>query len=399
MSPGKKKILLLGGSYLQLPAIRMAKELGLYTILCDYLPDNPGKEFSDEYINASTTDRERILEIAKEKEIDYVQAYAADSAAPTAAYVSEKMGLPGNPFHAIKTLTEKHLFRKLLRDTGLNYPKGKSMTGEEIDEVHEMELEYPLVVKPVDSSGSKGVSLIQSFSEFKTAAEYAISASRSRRIIVEEYVKAKGAQLHGDGFVVNGELTFIYLGDQHFNTEINPFVPYTTTWPSVRPKETLERIHNDINKVLQKSGFKHGAINIEIRVTGEGEIYVMEIAPRSGGNFVPVLLKHATGYDMVEAGLKAAMGEKTENSEIFRKNASYFVLHSPKNGVLKKILTDPKISSCIVEQHQYVEAGETVHSFQNAGAAIGILLLLFPSRREMENIMRNINEYVKVEVE
>src|SRR5690625_477667 len=109
-----KKILLLGGSYAQIPAIRAAKKKGLYTILCDYLPDNTGQKFADEYINVSTTDKEEILEIAKKHKADYVLAYASDPAAPTAAYVSEKLGLPRNSYQSLRTISEKQLVRCIL---------------------------------------------------------------------------------------------------------------------------------------------------------------------------------------------------------------------------------------------------------------------------------------------
>jgi len=395
----RKKILLLGGGFAQLPAIKMAREMGLYTILCDYLPHNPGQEFSDEYINASTTNREHILEIAKEKQVDYVLAYASDPAAPTAAYVSDELGLPGNSLQSVKTLSEKHLFRKLLRDTGLNCPKIISITGDEIDEIYELNLKYPLIVKPVDSSGSRGVTLIHCIIDFKEAALYALSYSRSKRIIIEEYITANGAQMHGDGFVVNGELTFSYLGNHHYNSKVNPFVPYSTTWPATKSRDVLERINHDIGLVIKRSGFKNGAINIEVRLTDRNEIFIMEIGARNGGNFVPILMNYATGFNMVEAALKAAIGEKLESKKLFRKYSSYYVLHSGKKGKLKKVCIDPDIYSYIKEKHQYIEAGESVSSFQGANAAIGILLMVFPTKEEMEYVMKNIEKYVKVEVE
>ncbi|MDZ7755177.1 ATP-grasp domain-containing protein [Rhodohalobacter sp.] len=395
----KKKILLLGGSFAQLPAIKMAKKMGLHTILCDYLPDNPGQNFSDEYINASTTDKEHILEIAKEKQIDYVLAYASDPAALTAAYVSEELGLPGNSYQSVKTLSEKHLFRELLRDIGLNCPKVKSITGDEIDNISELEMEYPLVVKPVDSSGSKGVKLIRAITEFKEAASYALSFSRKNRIIIEEYIAAKGAQLHGDGFVVDDELIFSCLGDHHYDATINPFVPYSTTWPANISEDILDRINRDLNFLIKRSGFKTGAINIEVRVTNEDEIFIMEIGPRSGGNFTPQVIEYATGFNMVEAALRAAIGEKIEIGKLFRKFSSYYVLHSGKNGTLKKIAIDPKIYSYIKEKHQYTEVGEEVTSFQGANAAIGILLMVFPTKEEMEDVMCDIEQHIKIEVE
>ena len=105
----KKKILLLGGSAQQIVAIETAKKLGLQTILCDYLPDNPGQYHADKFYQVSTTDKTAILKVATEEKIDYIIAYASDPAAPTAAFVAEKLGLPTNPFTSVETLCNKDL--------------------------------------------------------------------------------------------------------------------------------------------------------------------------------------------------------------------------------------------------------------------------------------------------
>ena len=114
--------------------------------------------------------------------------------------------------------------------------------------------------------------------------------SRNKRLIVEEYIESKGSQLHGDGFVHNGELIFSYIGDHHYNSQINPFVPYSTTWPSIKTESEIQNVENEVFKAIKHSGFKNGAVNIEARITQNGDIYIMEIGPRSGGNFVPQII-------------------------------------------------------------------------------------------------------------
>ena len=123
-----KKILMLGGSMQQIPAIKQAKEKGYYTITCDYLPDNPGHKYADEFHNVSTTDKEAVLELARKLEIDGIVAYASDPAAPTAAYVAGEMGLPGNPYQSVEILTQKDLFRDFLQKNGFNTPKACGYT-------------------------------------------------------------------------------------------------------------------------------------------------------------------------------------------------------------------------------------------------------------------------------
>ena len=110
-----KKLLILGGTYFQVPAIKYAKSQGYHVITCDYLPGNPGHKWADEYYNVSTTDKEKVLELARSLHVDGILCFASDPAAPTAAYVSEKLGLPGNPYDKIVLLGEKHLWREFLR--------------------------------------------------------------------------------------------------------------------------------------------------------------------------------------------------------------------------------------------------------------------------------------------
>ncbi len=124
----KKKMLFLGGIMQQIPAIKRAQELGYHVVTCDYLPNNPGHEYADEYHNVSTTDLEGVLSLAKKLKIDGIVAYASDPAAPTAAYVAEKLGLPGNPYESVKLLTEKDLFRDFLQRHGFNSPAARGYT-------------------------------------------------------------------------------------------------------------------------------------------------------------------------------------------------------------------------------------------------------------------------------
>ena len=160
----RRSILLLGGSKQQVVAIEAAKRLGYRTVLCDYLPDNPGQFSADVFYQESTTDREKMLEIARHERVDGVLAYSSDPAAPTAAYVAEKLGLPTNPLKAVETLSVKHLFREHLHKAGLPCPLSRavpadSSPAELIELARHMSL--PGVLKPTDSSGSKGVSVIE----------------------------------------------------------------------------------------------------------------------------------------------------------------------------------------------------------------------------------------------
>jgi len=391
----QKRVLFLGGAYAQVPIIQEAKDRGWYIITCDYLPGNPGHKLADEYYNVSTTDFQGVLELAKKVNPDFVIAYASDPAAPTAAYVSDKLGLPGNTYNSVKLLSEKDLFRNFLLNNGFNTPRSVSIINEN-DFENVRFLSFPIMIKPTDSSGSKGVAKIDNISQLSKAVKYAKSFSRNNRIIAEEYIESYGPQIHGDGFVIDGELIFHYLGDHHYNKAINPFVPYSTTWPSIQEKHIISKIEEELNRAISLSGFKNGAINIEVRTTESGEIFIMEIGPRSGGNFVPQVVKYATNFDMINATLDFYENKDVTIPKINAKYSAYYVLHNDIDGILKRITISDEIQNKIKEFHQYVKPGEKVNSFQGANAAIGVLLLIFSSQKEMDYYIKNMDRYVKV---
>ena len=227
-----KKILLLGGSQQQVVAIEKAKQLGYEAVLCDYLPDNPGRLVADRFYQVSTTDKEAVMAVAVQEHVDGILAYASDPAAPTAAYVAEKLGLPGNPSRSVEILCNKDLFRQFLAEHGFHTPKAVSVLGTDCFPEELARMRWPLIVKPVDSSGSKGVSLVNSREQLQEKVDQAMAYSRCGRVILEEYVEMYGEQVAGDGLSVDGELVIACFGDDHFDAACdNPFVPVAATFP------------------------------------------------------------------------------------------------------------------------------------------------------------------------
>ena len=184
-----KKILLLGGSAQQVVAIETAKRSGYYTVLCDFLEDNPGQYVADKFYLVSTTDMEAVLKVAMRENIDGIVAYASDPSAPTAAYVAEKMGLYTNPYTSVDILCNKDKFRNFLRDNGFNTPlsTGYASIESAVSDIDKFNL--PVIIKPVDSSGSKGATVLRSTDNLREAVEFAFSFSRGHRIIIEEYIE------------------------------------------------------------------------------------------------------------------------------------------------------------------------------------------------------------------
>lgn len=218
-----KKILLLGGSAQQIIAINTAKRLGYYTVLCDFLTDNPGQYEADKFYLVSTTDKDAVLEVAQKEKIDGVLAYASDPAAPTAAYVAEMMGLPGSPYESVEILCTKDRFRDFLRNHGFNTPVAKGYSDKNVNQA---DFRLPVIVKPVDSSGSKGATVLHSWKDLDSAMNFAFSFSRSHRVIIEEFIEKKHEYLiGGDIFVADGQVILWGLLNCHRDNRVNPLVP------------------------------------------------------------------------------------------------------------------------------------------------------------------------------
>ena len=394
----KEKILFLGASYAQLPIIREAKRNGYYIITCDYLPQNPGHKIANEYYNVSTTDVEKIYQLAKKLRIDYIINYVSDPSAITAAFVAEKLGLPGNTYESVGLLTNKDLFRQLLKDLGFIVPKFVSFGERDNPKEKVKDLDFPLIVKPVDSSGSKGVSRVEDIHGLKKAVDKAFMFSKTKKLIVEEFIDNKGADLHGDGFVVDGELVFISLGDHIFDE--NSLTPVSTLWPTSLSEKLIDEIIVQLGTIIKRSGYKNGPVNIEVRVNSKGENYIMEIGPRNGGNFVPQVIQYSTGFDFVQALIAVSTGNKPEIPKKYDQlPAAYYVIHSNEYGFLKNVIIKNDLKKYIKEFHQYIEPGEKVMPFRGSNTAIGVIVMVFNQYSEMLKVITNINDYIEVKVE
>lgn len=395
-----KKILMLGGALQQIPSIKEAKKLGYYVITCDYLPKNPGHKFADEYYNVSTTDKEAVLKLAQKLQIDGIVCYASDPAAPTAAYVAEKMGLPTSPYESVMILANKDKFRKFLIDNNFNTPKaiGISTLEEALSKIDT--LKFPVMVKPVDSSGSKGITKVEKLEDLEQAINYALEFSRNKRIVIEEYLEKYGYQVAGDGFSVDGKLVFRAFANDHFDSNSpNEFVPIAASFPYNMSKEVHDKIHNEIQRVLTLLNMKTGAYNFDIRIDKDYNVYLMEIGPRNGGNMIPQVIEYSTGVNMVEYTVKAAMGEDCSDLKMKEQKGfwAYYALHSYKAGIFKELRINKEFkNNNIQEIHLNYEIGDKIPAYTGSNGTIGLMILKFESMEEMIEKIENMNKYVKV---
>lgn len=396
-----KKILLLGGSAQQVVAIKAARNLGYYTILCDFLPDNPGQYVADKFYLVSTTDKNAVLEVAQKEQIDGVLAYASDPAAPTAAYIAEKLGLPGNPYRSVEILCNKDQFRKFLLENGFSAPKATGYSFAEDALKDKTSYEYPIIIKPVDSSGSKGATVLYSENGLVDALEFAFSFSRCHRIIVERFIEKKHPYLiGGDIFIEDGKVVLWGLMNCHRDSHVNPLVPIGKSYPLQLDNEDVKHVKYTLSSMIEKLGIRNGSMNVELVVDKSNRVWPIDVGPRSGGNMIPDILGDMFGVNIAEMSVESAMGT-TIKGNIHEPNGFYAThnLHSNKNGTYKEIDFSPEIEPYIYRKCLYKKSGDRVEYFDNASRCLGIIFFRFPDETTMKSVLEHINELITVELQ
>lgn len=399
-----KKLMLLGGLRYLLPVIEEAHKLGVYVITADYLPDNIAHKYSDEYCNVSIIDKEAVLKVAQELKIDGILSHAVDPGVVSAAYVAEKMGLPFQCSYEVACiLQDKSLFRKFLAENGFNCPKAKGYDNAE-DALKDIDyFNWPVIVKPVDSAGSKGVTKVEDKSGLRTAIEFALSASLSKHIVIEDFLDKVGAQSSADIFTVDGKLVYPAYSDQLFDKDAaNPYTPAIEIWPASMEQRFQDDLNNQLQRLFSLLDVKSGIYNVESRVCSDGKAYIMEVSPRGGGNRIAELQDMATGQSLIKNEIKKAVGMPLDNITMPRYDGVWcnYILHSSKEGTLVSVEINPEFKKNYVRDvGLIVKSGDKILPFTGANASLGTLFLRFDSREELDEKLGNVSDWLTIRLQ
>ena len=394
--------MLLGGLRYLLPVIDAAHHLGCHVITCDYLPDNIAHKYSDEYHNVSILDKDAVLSLARELQIDGIMSFAVDPGVVTAAYVADRMGLPqAGPYESVCILQNKELFRSFLESNGFNVPKSRGFSTYEEAYSDRDYFTWPVIVKPVDSAGSKGVSRVDSPDDLKAAFENAKSHSFSGKVIIEEFIEKEGCSSDSDCFSVDGELKFVSFSAQRFDERAsNPYTPAAYSWPSTMTREQESELTSELQRLITLLGMRTSIYNVETRVGRNGKCYIMEVSPRGGGNRLAEMLRMATGVDMITAAVKAALGEKVTDitQKPYNGHWAEVILHADKSGIFQGLEITRELEPYVVEKDLWVKTGDKIFSFNGANDAIGTLVMKFCAQDKTEGILGKIGSNIKLRV-
>ena len=303
----KKKIAIIGAAVFQEPVIKRAKEMGLETHVFAWAAGDPGEKMADHFYPISIREKEEILEECRRIGIDGIVSIASDLAMETVNYVAENMGLAGNSVAATKISTNKHLMRKAFAENG--DPSPGSILVDLTTDIEAIDLGFPLIVKPTDRSGSRGVRKVYDREQLKNAIFKAREYSFENRAVVEEYVEGKEYSIE---YISCGGNHWFLAATEKMTTGAPSFIETGHRQPADLDEDEYRRIRSVCEKALDSLGLDSGAAHIEIKID-EDRIWIIEIGGRMGGDFIGSdLVPLSTGYDYVGAVIEVAMGRKIE---------------------------------------------------------------------------------------
>lgn len=394
--------MLLGGIRYLLPVIEAAHKMGYYVITADYLPDNIAHKYSDEYVNVSIVDKEAVLKVAQEKLIDGIMSFGVDPGVVSASYVQNQMGLPSfGPFESVEILQNKDRFRAFLAENGFNVPKAKGFSSVDEALLDTFWFQYPVIVKPTDSAGSKGVTRVNRVDQLKGALEYAMQHSISGHVIVEEFIEKQGCSSDTDCMSIDGKLVFVSFNAQRFDSSAaNPYTPAAYTWPSTFTAEQEDYLTKEIQRLISLLGLKTAVYNIETRIGTDGKPYIMELTPRGGGNRLCEMLRYATGVDLISAITRAVVGDSVGEvrQKPYQGHWAEVILHSNQSGRFDHLEISSELNADVIEEDLWVKTGEEVSVFCGANDAIGTLVLRFEAQEAMVQALKNVSAWLTIVV-
>lgn len=403
MDMKQKRLMLLGGLRYLLPVIKRAHELGLYVITCDYLPENIAHKYSDEYVNVNIIDKEAVLTVAQEKQIDGIMSFACDPGVTTAAYVAEKMDLPfQGSYESVSILQDKGKFRQFLIDHGFNCPHAKSYTNVKAPFNDIDYFTWPVIVKPVDSAGSKGVTRVEKPEDLPEAIQTALDNGHNGKFIIEDFLSFESYHSSTDPFTVDGKLKYISFSDQLFDKEAdNPYTPAFIIWPTTMKQEHQDYLASEIQRLMDLLHMRTGLFNIET-VVGKGGIpYIMEVSPRGGGCKIAELQEMSVGVNVIENEIRKAVGMPLLPIE--KKNIAghwcEMIIHARpgQEGVFEQMnIRDDVRQKNVRVIDVSTTPGDYVHPFTGANMALGDMILHFETRDDLDETIADTTKWLDI---
>ena len=378
MSP-IKKLLYVGGGHADIPMIKAARKLGYFVITTGNRPEDLGHAHGDAYYPTDYSDPEAVLGLARRLDIDAVCPCCNDFSALSSAYVAENLGLAGHDsFATAQIIHHKDLYREFAHANGIRAPQAIGLDGIKQDACAIDDLKYPLIVKPVDLTGGKGISTVRDASMLKGALTRAFAISKSGRVVVEEYIE--GSRHGMSAFVNDGKVVFHFTDNEYYH--LNPYLVSGASAPSTVPAEAISELVSQSNTVVKLLNLKNGIFHIQFILQGDVPT-IVEICRRPPGDLYVDLVRHATGVNYPEWIVRGFCGLDCSGLTQ-REVVGYYLRHcimASRTGVLETIRFDPSIRNNVVDEMLWWQEGEEITDL--LVAKFGIVFLKFNSQQEL----------------
>lgn len=390
-------LMVVGAGPFQLPAIHKAQAMGLRVLALDGNPDALGLKAADVGLPMDIKDSEACLEVARQHKVNGVLAVASEVTVPTVAYIAEKMKLPGCGTPAAQASTNKAVMRRLFAEHGTPSPRSASVKSLAEAVCVAAGIGYPVVVKPPDSSGSRGVSRVDDAEHLRRAFEEALQYSRKGIVLVEEYVE--GDEVAVEGFVVEGVFRPLVVSDK-IRTPPPHLLDRTVSFPSTKPPECQAEILSVASAAVKALGIDSAPIHMELLLGQRGPV-VVEVAARGAGFHVfTKIVPWVTGVDAVAVQIRMALGERVDVSPVCARGA---VLHFPEYppGKIVRIegLDEARKIEGVIDLDIYRSPGERMPPLRSGSDRAGHIIAYGENREEAERSVREALERLQVIVD
>lgn len=332
----KLKLAIIGASYLQLPLVIKAKEMGIRTICFAWEEGAVCKNVADKFYPISIIEKEQILEVCRKEEIDGITTIATDAAVPTISYVAKELGLISNSVECAFKSTNKYAMRMALKDGGVNCPAFSLI--HDIDEAKKAleSIGLPAIVKPCDRSGSMGVTKVERMEQLGDAVESAIGASFAKAAVLEQFVDI-AQEISVEGISWKGQHYVLAVTDK-VTTGAPHYVELGQHQPSQLPKDIIDEAVRQACLGVKALGIEYGASHPELMIDKNGQVFVTEIGARMGGDFIGSDLVYlSTGYDFLKGVIEVALGSFTQPARQWSKCSGVW-FYSPDTPQVKSII-------------------------------------------------------------
>lgn len=396
-----KRILILGVGEAQENLIKAAKELGYYIIVCDRRSGMPGEQLADRYYQADYMDKDVIYKIAVDEKIDGVISNS-EVAMINVSYLVDKLDLPGNSVESVQKLLSKNNFRKLQKEIGEFSPVSFETQLFDDDTIASIEkLYYPIIIKPSESSGSRGTTKFESFDKesMQRAFDECKEFSRNKYVTIEEFVPMVGTDVYNaDVFVVDGKILWDgWYGGKR--PELLPMVPMTKVLPPIISDENKKRIENVVERHIKASGVTLGEFNVETYITPNNDIFVIEINPRQAGDDIPKLIYEHTGIDLTKLLVSLSVNDTKYYDEIkdVKRECNFITLQvvfPHVAGIYEGLYIHEDLKAYVRWINEFIKKGTHVEIAQNAEDSVAYVDLRFDTREAQIKYTDKIEDYI-----